>query len=299
MTSSAAAPGNLFVVATPLGNLEDLTFRAARVLGEVDLIAAEDTRQTRKLLARYGLHTPLRSLHGHSRKSAVAALVECLRAGESVAYVSDAGSPGVCDPGAELVAAARAAGARVVPIPGPSAAAAAFSVAGMEAAGFVLAGYVPRRAAARREFLQRWTVQELPVILFESPNRIGDTLAELAAILPERQLVICREMTKQFEQVVSCPAKEAPGALTEEQLRGEFTLVVEGAKEVRPRSLRRATVSDPFFAEVTAAVQEMTASGVPRKTIGRVLQLLTGMSRNESYRWVASLAIPGQDAYGE
>jgi 16S rRNA (cytidine1402-2'-O)-methyltransferase len=270
--------GTLYIVATPLGNLEDLTFRAARLLAEVDLLAAEDTRQTRKLLARYGISTPLRSLHGHSRPGAVAGLVQALRAGQSVAYVSDAGSPGVSDPGAELVAAARAAGAPVVPLPGPSAPAAAMSVAGLAAAGFLFAGYAPRAAGERREFLRQWTAQELPLILFEAPHRILETLAALAELVPERQIVICREMTKQFEQIVACRAAEAPGCLSEEQVRGEFTLVVEGEGAVQARALQADA------AAVDAAVQELAAAGVPRKTIARVLQGLTGMTRNEAYR---------------
>jgi 16S rRNA (cytidine1402-2'-O)-methyltransferase len=272
--------GTLYVVATPLGNLEDLTFRAARVLGEVGVIAAEDTRQTRKLLARYGIRAPLRSLHGHSREGAVAALVGLLREGQSVAYVSDAGTPGVSDPGAELVAAARQAGVRVVPLPGPSAPAAAISVAGLEAAGFLFPGYLPRRTADRREFLQRWTAQRLPIILFESPHRIRETLAELAALVPERQVVICREMTKQFEQIVAAPAAEAGRLLSEEQVRGEFTVVVEGEGALPARALQGE-------AAVAEAVKLMAEARVPRKTAAKVLQLLAGMRRNEAYRRAA------------
>ena len=277
MTSSSS-PGTLYLVATPLGNLEDLTFRAARILGEVALIAAEDTRQTRKLLARYGLSTPLRPLHGHSRESAVAALVRVLVEGQSVAYVSDAGSPGVSDPGAELVAAARAAGVPVVPLPGPSAPATAMSVAGLAAAGFIFAGYPPRAAGERRDFLRRWTAQELPLILFEAPHRIRETLAALAELIPERQIIICREMTKQFEQIVACSASEAPTCLSEEQVRGEFTLVIEGEGGVRAPALQAEAGG------VAAAISELVAAGVPRKTIAHVLQELTGMSRNDAYR---------------
>jgi 16S rRNA (cytidine1402-2'-O)-methyltransferase len=274
MTSS---PATLYIVATPLGNLEDLTFRAARILGEVDLLAAEDTRQTRKLLTRYGINTPLRPLHGHSRESAVAALVRALLAGQSIAYVSDAGSPGVSDPGAELVAAARAAGVPVVPLPGPSAPATAMSVSGLPAAGFLFAGYVPRAPGERREFLRKGTAQQLPLILFEAPHRIVETLAALAELVPERQIIICREMTKQFEQIAACPAAQAPTCLTEEQIRGEFTLVVEGAAD----SPEPAGAGP---AQVAAVVRELAQAGVPRKTIAHVLQELTGMSRNEAYR---------------
>lgn len=281
MTShDSPEPGTLFLVATPLGNLEDFTFRAVRVLQEVDLIAAEDTRRSRKLLSRYGIHTPLRSLHGHSRAQEVERLVDLLRQGQSVAYVSDAGSPAVSDPGAELVRAAREAGIRAVPIPGPSAPAAAFSIAGLEAPGFVFAGYPPRKPAERRDFLRRWTAQELPLILFEAPGRVSATLRELAALVPERRLVIAREMTKQFEQIVACSAAEAPQALAEEQLRGEFTLVVEGAEDLTQARGRQA----PDDARMAEAVALLAAAGVPRRTIAQVLQLLASLTRNEAYR---------------
>ncbi len=273
-------PGVLFLVATPLGNLEDFTFRAVRVLQEVDFIAAEDTRRSRKLLSRYGIHTPLRSLHAHSRAQEVKRLVDLLRQGQSVAYVSDAGTPGVSDPGAELVRAAREAGIKVVPVPGPSAPAAAFSVAGLEAPGFVFAGYPPRKPTERREFLRRWTTQELPVILFEAPGRVRGTLRELAALVPERRLVIAREMSKQFEQVVDCLAAEAPQALAEEQVRGEFTLVVEGAAD-RARARDTQAADEEQLAE---AVALLIAAGVSRRTIAQVLQLLASLSRNEAYR---------------
>ena len=277
MTSTSSPLGTLYIVATPLGNLEDFTYRAARVLAEVSVIVAEDTRQTRKLLTRYGISTPLRPLHGHSRESAVTALVALLCEGQSLAYVSDAGSPGVSDPGAELVAAARAAGVPVVPLPGPSAPSTAFSVAGMSAAGFIFAGYVPRSAGERREFLRRWTAQELPLVVFEAPHRIRETLAALAEIVPDRTVVLCREMTKQFEQIAAVPAAESPHALTEEQTRGEFTLVIEGEGAARAPALQDV-------AEVAEAVRLLAEAEVPRKTIARVLQGLTGMSRNEAYR---------------
>ncbi|HEY3397336.1 MAG TPA: 16S rRNA (cytidine(1402)-2'-O)-methyltransferase [Armatimonadota bacterium] len=278
MTTSTPNSGTLYLVATPLGNLEDFTFRAVRILREVSVIAAEDTRHTRKLLAHYEIHRPLRSLHDHSLPRDIAALVALLEAGESVAYVSDAGSPGVSDPGAELVAAARAAGIeQIVPLPGPSAVATAFSVAGLTAPGFIFAGFPPRTAQDRREFLQRWTAQPLPVILFESPHRVRATLEELAELLPEREVVIARELTKQFEQVLSLPAAEAATALAEDQWRGEFTLVVAGAP-------RGAAAAGPSEDALNQAIRYLTAAGLPRKTIGLVLQLLTPLSRNEAYR---------------
>ena len=272
------SPGTLYVVATPLGNLEDLTFRALRVLGEVDLIAAEDTRRTRKLLAHFDLHVPLRALHGDSSPAEIAALVRLLGAGQSVAYVSEAGTPGVSDPGAALVAAAREEEVPIVPIPGAAAAAVAFSVAGLPAAGFIFAGFVPRGDKDRREFLSRWTARELPLVLFESPQRILETLGELAALVPERQVIIARELTKQFEQIVSVPAAEAAEALTPEQVRGEFTLVVAASPDAAVEAL---PLSEEKLAE---AIELLSEAGVPRKTIAQVLQALTPLSRNEAYK---------------
>jgi 16S rRNA (cytidine1402-2'-O)-methyltransferase len=270
-------PGTLYIVATPLGNLEDLTFRAARVLGEVDLVAAEDTRRTRILLAARGLHPPLRALHGDSSPGEVAALVAQLRQGKSVAYVSEAGTPGVSDPGAALVAAAREAGVTVVPIPGPAAAAVAFSVSGFSAPGFVFAGFVPRAQQERHDFLTRWTAQDLPLILFESPQRILATLRDLGEVVPERTVVIGRELTKQFEQIVAVPAAQAAEALAPEQVRGEFTLVVEAAPHA-PGAV------GPAEADLAEAIARLAEAGVPRKTLAQVLQLLTPLSRNEAYR---------------
>jgi 16S rRNA (cytidine1402-2'-O)-methyltransferase len=193
-----------------------------------------------------------------------------------VAYVSDAGTPGLADPGAELVRAAREAGALVVPLPGPCAPAVAFSVSGLETSGFVFAGFVPRQAGARREFLRRWLGRELPVIVFESPQRIEATLAALAELAPEREVVLCREMTKAFEQIVAGPARELPAALSPEQLRGEFTLVIAGSAEPEPPG----AAGPEELAEALGLLRE---AGVPRKTVARVLQLLGGLSRNEAY----------------
>ena len=278
--SSVPQPGTLYVVATPLGNLEDLSFRAVRVLGEVDLVLAEDTRRTRGLLAHLDLHKPLESLHGDSHPGRITHVLEALAEGHSVAYLSDAGTPGVSDPGAALVRAAREAGLPVVPVPGPSAPATAFSVSGFTTSGFLFVGYPPRSAGQRREFLLHWASLGLPVILFESPQRIPETLADLAALLPDREVVLARELTKQFEQIVACPAREAPAALTPEQLRGEFTLLI-AAPEGGAASPDAATAPDETH--LSEALHLLREAGVPRRTIAQVLQLLTPLSRNQAY----------------
>jgi 16S rRNA (cytidine1402-2'-O)-methyltransferase len=195
-------PGTLFVVATPIGNLEDVTMRALRTLREVDLIAAEDTRRTSKLLARYEIRKPLVSLHEHNEHRESARLVEKLRAGQHIALVSDAGTPGISDPGAPLVRAAREAGMRVVPVPGPSAVAAALSVSGIELTEFAFMGFPPRSGGDRDEWMKRLRDEPRTVVFFEAPHRISRTLAESAMLLADRPIHVHKEITKLHETLV-------------------------------------------------------------------------------------------------
>jgi 16S rRNA (cytidine1402-2'-O)-methyltransferase len=214
-------PGTLFVVATPIGNLEDLTFRALRTLREVDLIAAEDTRRTSRLLAHYDIRKPLVSLHEHNEHHETPRLIERLRQGSSIALVSDAGTPGIADPGAGLVSAAHAQGVKVVPIPGPSAVAAALSVSGFSADEFTFMGFPPRSGAARADWLARFAEAPGVVVFFEAPHRIRRTLQEVADS-GIRQIIINRELTKINEEVVIRPNT----ATTESQRElGEFVVV--------------------------------------------------------------------------
>jgi len=229
-------PGTLYVVATPIGNVADLSLRALHVLGLADAIACEDTRNTAQLLSRVGLQRPLVAVHEHNEREAAVRIVERLQAGERIAYVSDAGTPGISDPGARLVEAARAAGQRVVPLPGPSAAVAALSVAGeMLDAGagrFTFIGFLPTKAKARADAIAGLAALDHAWVLYEAPHRIADTLAALAAGLPaERRLLIGRELTKLFEETPVMTVAEAPAWLAAEASRGkgEFVLVVEGA----------------------------------------------------------------------
>jgi len=229
-------PGTLYVVATPIGNVADLSLRALHVLGLADAIACEDTRNTAQLLSRVGLQRPLVAVHEHNEREAAVRIVERLQAGERIAYVSDAGTPGISDPGARLVEAARAAGQRVVPLPGPSAAVAALSVAGeMLDAGagrFTFIGFLPTKAKARADAIAGLAALDHAWVLYEAPHRIADTLAALAAGLPAgRRVLIGRELTKLFEETPVMTVAEAPGWLAAEASRGkgEFVLVVEGA----------------------------------------------------------------------
>lgn len=223
-----SVPGTLFVVATPIGNLADLSARALQTLAQVDVIACEDTRTSRTLLARHGIGTRTATLHRHNERAASAALLETLRAGKDAAIVTDAGTPGLSDPGALLVAAAHAAGVRVVPVPGPSAATAALSASGFVAGPWLFAGFLPSTAAARRKALEDFDLA-WPVVFFEAPHHIRATLAALEARFGgEREVVIARELTKKFEELVRLPLAEAGAWLDADanRERGEFVLVL-------------------------------------------------------------------------
>ena len=217
--------GTLYVVATPIGNLEDVTFRALRVLREASVIAAEDTRRTSKLLQHYSISTPTTSLHEHNERSKTAHLIARLNAGESVALVSDAGTPLVSDPGAALVAAAHAAGIRVEPIPGPSAAMAALSGAGFETDLVHFAGFPPTKGTARRHWFARASTLRGLLVLYEAPHRIRDTLSELRDLLGDVTVAIGRELTKAHEELVVRPISSHLESVKEG--RGEYTLVVK------------------------------------------------------------------------
>ena len=220
-------PGTLFVVATPIGNLEDVTLRALRVMREVSLIAAEDTRRTARLLQHYSISTRTTSLHEHNERSKTPSLIARLAAGESIALVSDAGTPVVSDPGSHLVAAAHAAGIKVEPIPGPSAVLAAYSASGLTGPGFVFAGFPPNRSHARQAWLAKLANEPRVLIFYEAPHRIRATLEDMLMTLGDRVVALGRELTKAHEQLVVRPISGHLESMTVE--RGEFTVVVAGA----------------------------------------------------------------------
>jgi 16S rRNA (cytidine1402-2'-O)-methyltransferase len=222
-------PGTLFVVATPIGNLEDLTFRGLRTLKEVDLIAAEDTRRTSNLLAHYAIRKPVVSLREHNEAIQGPRLVGRMLAGESIALVTDAGTPGISDPGAGFVAAARAAGLRVIPIPGCSAVVTALSASGVPAGSFLFAGYPPATGAARQKWFDELREERRPIVLFEAPHRIRRTLVEVKFNWPNSQIVVCRELTKMNEELVDCT--NGTGAVAE---RGEFVIVLGATSDINP-----------------------------------------------------------------
>ena len=224
--------GTLFVVGTPIGNLEDLTFRALRTLKEVDLIAAEDTRRTAKLLAHYEIRKPLVSVHEHNEHRETPRILERIGRGESVALVTDAGTPGIADPGARLVDAAHHARLRVVPIPGPTAIAAALSISGFDADEFAFMGFPPRSGTAREDWLRRLKADPRVVVFFEAPHRIIRTVEHVRSSAGKRPIIVLREITKIHEELVNLLSMEDNWRPTQ---KGEFTVVV-GPKEQEVRS---------------------------------------------------------------
>jgi len=273
-TGASRAPGTLHVVATPIGNLGDLSSRALETLKTVDAICAEDTRHTRQLLSHFGLERPLIALHEHNEDAQAAQLVARMRAGESFALVSDAGTPLVSDPGFRLVRAARAAGLRVSPVPGACAAIAALSVAGMPSDRFVFEGFLPAKSSARRERLSRLAGEVRTLIFYESAHRIEESLEDLAAAFgAERRGTIARELTKLFETVLDGTLhelRERVGA-DPNQRKGEFVLIVEGAGEDADAAIAEgkrlyAKLSE-YLKPSQAAKLAAELSGAPRKAL--------------------------------
>ena len=218
--------GTLFVVATPIGNLEDITLRALRVLKEVDVIACEDTRRTRALLAHFDIHTPTTSYFEHNKLVRGPQLIRQLQEGRRIALVTDAGTPGISDPGFMLVRDARAAGIGVVPVPGPAAVVTALSAAGLPADRFVFDGFLPIKPGRRLNRLTALRELDTTLVLYESPHRILATLTAIGEVFGEREIVVARELTKQFEEVVRAPAAAHRARLDAAGVRGEFTVVI-------------------------------------------------------------------------
>ena len=266
--------GVLYVVGTPIGNLEDFSLRALRTLGEVGLIAAEDTRNTRRLLTRHGINRPLISLHEHNEDRRTAELISKLGNGAAIALVSDAGTPTVSDPGYRLVKDAVAAGIRVVPIPGPSAAVAALSVSGLPTDAFLFLGFPPRKRTKRLKFLGQVAEETKTLIFYESPRRMADLLADLQDVMGERRAVLSREMTKTYEEFMRGTLNQIAAEVEKrKELKGECTLLVEGGykKEVSPEALR-----DIIAREL--AHEDIGASAMSRRLAGQY-----NISKNKVY----------------
>lgn len=272
----------LFVVATPLGNLQDLTARAAEVLRSVDTVAAEDTRRSGILLAHIGASPRLLSFHAHSPARRIDTLLAVLDGHRDVALVSDAGTPLISDPGAELVRAVRAAGHQVVPIPGPSAVATALSAAGLGGDRYLFLGFVPRKGAERRRLLERAASEPWPVVFFEAPGRVGALLADLSELVgPDRSAVVARELTKIHEEIRTGTTGTLAAAYADTEPRGEVTVILGGAPEAS------STAPDPAVSRARA--EELLASGLSRKDTAARLGSELGLGRNEAYRIVTDL----------
>lgn len=290
------AAGTLYVVATPIGNLEDMSMRAIRILREVDLIAAEDTRHTRKLLAHFGIRNRLVSHHEHNKAASGKELIRLLAEGKRIALVSDAGTPGVADPGAELIAEATRRNIPVVPVPGPNAALAALVASGLPTDRFLFAGFPPRSRRELEAFLDRLEGEPGTLVLYEAPHRLQRTLEALAARWPERRMALARELTKLHEEFVRGPVAAVAAHMAGRQALGECCLVVEGAAgapNVRAQPDRSgepgaagAGVAAPWWAGLTIAehVARYEQERGDRKEAMRLVARERGLSRRDVYR---------------
>ncbi len=281
LQASRAAAG-LHVVATPIGNLEDITLRALKVLAGADAILAEDTRQTSKLLSRYGIRRPLLPFHEHNEEAAQERVLERLHRGEALALVSDAGTPLVSDPGVKLLRAAAEEGLPVHAVPGPSAALAALVLSGLAGERFLFAGFPPAKQQARRRFLQELKDIPATLVLYESPHRIHASLRDMAQVLGPRPAALCRELTKLHEEVIRAPLPELTRQLEErERIRGEITLVIAAPGKRQPATADDAAVKDAL----RAALQEMPASRAAAEVARRF-----GLKKREVYDLAVKLS---------
>ena len=269
--------GTLYLVATPIGNLEDMSPRAIRVLREASLIAAEDTRHTGTLLKHFGIDTPLTSYFEHNKLSKLDFILDKLSQGD-VALVSDAGMPAINDPGYELVKAALASGFDVLPVPGPSAPISALAVSGLPTDSFLYLGYLPHKASARRKFVERISNSLYTLIFFESPYRIVESLEDILSILGDRKICVAREMTKMFEEYWRGTVSGALDYFKRQPARGEFTLVIEG---------KRKEESDRWTEEqIRAAIKSESQSNKSAKEISAELSGQSGWTKRDIYRLI-------------
>jgi 16S rRNA (cytidine1402-2'-O)-methyltransferase len=272
--AGSGAAGTLYLVSTPIGNLGDMTYRAVEVLSSAALVIAEDTRHSRRLLDHYRIATPLRSYHEHNEAKETPRLVARLLAGDSIALISDAGTPLISDPGSRLVGAAVDAGVKVVPVPGASAVMAALVASGLALERFTFLGFLPRKGRERTEALAQIVASSVTVVLYEAPNRVGDTLRELAESgAGDRAAVVARELTKQFEEFRRGSIAELAAVYSEVDPKGEVVLLVAGGRELE--------LSE---GDLTAAAAELRAAGRSARDIMEHLVSALGASRNTAYK---------------
>lgn len=267
--------GNLYIVATPIGNLEDITYRAVNILQQVDLIAAEDTRHSQRLLQHFSIQTPMFALHDHNEKQKSAVLIEKLQSGMSIALISDAGTPLISDPGYHLVNTCREAGVKVVPIPGASALVAAICAAGLPTDAFCFKGFLPVKAVAKEQAITALTDTTSTTVFYEAPRRVEDTLTVFAAVLPERTLVLAKELTKQYETFVSGTAEDILAWLHQDpaHTKGEFVLMVSGANKSQ----------DDIPTEAITLLHELSES-LPLKKAAAIVAKHYDLKKNTLYQ---------------
>ena len=275
--------GILYVIATPIGNLEDITLRALAILKQVDLIAAEDTRHTRILLAHYQIQTPLTSYHEHNEQSRAPLLIERLQRGENLALVTDAGTPAISDPGYRLIAGAIGAGIRIVPVPGPSALLAALSASGMPTDRFVFEGFLPSKRSDRQKKLESLRDEPRTLVFYEAPHRLHESLADMRRIFGEREIAVGRELTKLHEEFVRGSLDDVNLELSRRELKGEITIVVRGASGRKEAPSEEQLCSD---------IDRLAKQDAGIKQIAETLAARYGLPKRQVYR----LALQRKDA---
>ncbi len=279
-------PGTLYIVGTPIGNLEDMTFRSVRILQSVDMIAAEDTRHTGKLLQHFQIKTPQMSYHEHNRNSRIPEIIEQLKYGKAIALVSDAGMPGISDPGYELIKACVDAEIDVVPIPSATAAITALSASGLPTNRFVFDGFLPAKSQQRREYLESLLIETRTLVFYESPHRLRETLQDLADILgSDRQIVIARELTKLYEEFWRGTIEEAIAHYQQKEPQGEYTLLVAGIEPSKPQITE---------AELKAELLAMIKQGASRSQASRQLAKEISISRNKLYQLALTIELDSE-----
>ena len=271
--------GVLYIVATPIGNLEDISLRALRILKEVDRIAAEDTRHTRILLSHYDIRTPLTSYHEHNEKTQAQRLVERLQRGENIALVSDAGTPAISDPGFRLVVEALRADVRIIPLPGPSALATVLSASGLPTDRFAFEGFLPAKRQERDARLHALRSESRTLVFYEAPHRVKESLMTMRRIFGDREIVVAREVSKVHEEFLRGSIEQVLAQLAEREVKGELTIVVHGAG-------REARVSEE---ELIAQIRRMAEEGIGVKQISELLGERHQVAKREVYRLALSI----------
>ena len=275
-------PGILYIVPTPIGNLEDITLRALRVLKEVELIAAEDTRHTRNLLAHFGIKTALTSYHEHNERNKSRSLVERLKSGASIALVSDAGTPAISDPGYRIVVDAIEAGLQVIPLPGASALTTALSASGLPTDRFLFEGFLPAKPQERKVKLQALRGETATFVFYEAPHRLTDSLADMLKIFGDREIAMARELTKVHEEFRRGKLSEIVGPLDDHEIKGELVIVVQGATG-------EAVISD---AELQVTIRHLVGEGMGVKEIAELLGERYGLAKKHVYRLALEVKAP-------